>query len=624
VSCAYIHKNKTGPNKENMECQFNVAEHELTKFSGQLWCQFHLPLENEKGEKSDKAKWTNKTDTFNSTIIKNIANFYSHGNLNLPYDLSGTIFPSEFPPDYFPKQFNGAVPNIDWNNCTFYGPADFQGAKFNAEANFEGSIFKSSAFFQKATFGKRAIFNNAEFHSSADFNGTTFESDGVNAEFKNVKFYGDTAEFINPIFSGKAIFDGSLFETELKFFVRGPKESEISFSENTTFSEKTHFSFSNNTFQGSLAFKEANFHNEVTFEDLGSDTDFSNATFCDEVSFKGRSQGEATFQEAKFIGNAIFTINFTSITSFQNSKFFNNAVFRGCEFSKFANFKEAHFCKNIEKDKSKAQELSFEFTNCRIGSGSNWKHANFHGESSFQNTKFAGNNNFEHSTFYRKIDFSCTEDNRESSFFELISFFKAIFCGPVTFLNRRFTNSTNFSETTFKYPPSFHNCTLHQDTNFIGTKFENWTHSSAFLAYRTLKQFMEDRRARREEAMFYALEQKALRNLRNTSRTERFISHLYDLVSEYGQNIWRPFILWLGIQGLAFSIYWWLGVAGYSSDVSSTFIFTLRQIIVPTEILKNTPGLGTGIILLTVIHSLLSISTLFLFFQTVRRQFRMI
>lgn len=56
---------------------------------------------------------------------------------------------------------------------------------------------------------------------------------------------------------------------------------------------------------------------------------------------------------------------------------------------------------------------------------------------------------------------------------------------------------------------------------------------------------METVRARNEEAMFYALEQKSLRKRHDTPRVVKLFSLLYEITSDYGRSLLRPLVWFL-------------------------------------------------------------------------------
>ena len=75
---------------------------------------------------------------------------------------------------------------------------------------------------------------------------------------------------------------------------------------------------------------------------------------------------------------------------------------------------------------------------------------------------------------------------------------------------------------------------------------------------------MESARARREEAIFYSLEQRSLRNRKEEmAGFERFASLAYDATTRYGQSLSRP-IWWLFGLGVTFAF-------GYAWSLNPVF-----------------------------------------------------
>ena len=95
-----------------------------------------------------------------------------------------------------------------------------------------------------------------------------------------------------------------------------------------------------------------------------------------------------------------------------------------------------------------------------------------------------------------------------------MTFRGARFDKRAVFTSRRFLDSTDFRKATFAIAPEFHNCSLHQSTDFSGAQFMDRKGSEdvdAAMAYLTLKLAMARVRATDEEARFYGYEQQSLR-----------------------------------------------------------------------------------------------------------------
>ena len=73
-------------------CQFEVPEDKLIAFAGNVWCPFHLPVKDDEGRLSVKARWESGESTcfeqhLSELIEKAIA---ESSKLNL----SGVVFPT--------------------------------------------------------------------------------------------------------------------------------------------------------------------------------------------------------------------------------------------------------------------------------------------------------------------------------------------------------------------------------------------------------------------------------------------------------------------------------------------------------------------------------------------------
>jgi hypothetical protein len=217
--------------------------------------------------------------------------------------------------------------------------------------------------------------------------------------------------------------------------------------------------------------------------------------------------------------------------------------------------------------------------------------AGFMKRARFAGTDISGSTRFSDCMFIADADFSAGPgQDREARSFQDVSFHGSQFAGKVSFKNRIFTSTANFGGCAFFLAPDFHGAELHQDTRFpTMSAFQDRATEDAAAAYRTLRQAMDKNNARREEAMFYALEQKTLRSIPGAqTRWENFASYFYDKVSSYGVNFWKPL-------GLLFLIVSCFGV-GYAtwaswpiavpspvnfSRLGSGLTFSLQQVVNP-------------------------------------------
>ncbi len=255
----------------------------------------------------------------------------------------------------------------------------------------------------------------------------------------------------------------------------------------------------------------------------------------------------------------------------------------------------------------------------------------------FKEAQFSGPAWFANATFSRDARFesggdTSTPEAIRANTFHFVTFENVVFNGSASFLNRQFLDTTSFKGCVFQQAPAFHNCTLHQDTNFDGTKFLDMSSEDAVRAYRTLKLAMENVRARQEEAMFYALEQKSLRSRKDTPWSVWTASHLYHLTSNYGRTFLRPLGWLLGVTVVSFFIY---AAFGSISLWGHLVDFTIEQLVRPLSVWLPTSEkslhklfgenllVQLGIKVIATFQSIFSLSLLALFLLALRRRFKM-
>ena len=219
-----------------------------------------------------------------------------------------------------------------------------------------------------------------------------------------------------------------------------------------------------------------------------------------------------------------------------------------------------------------------------------------------------------------------------------MDFTNAAFGRDVSFENRQFLKSASFEGCIFTKAPVFHGCALHEGTTFPSReKFKDVTSTHAAKAYRTLKLAMEQVRARREEGMFYALEQYSRRCQPDTPPSEKLVSHLYGWTADYGEKFLRPLGWLAGTTLVSFSIY--TGIVyfptGALSHLRECFEFTIEQLVRPFSVwlpsggtvLKEPFGANPDLMLIlqffATLQTLVSLSLITLFILALRRRFKL-
>lgn len=422
-------------------------------------------------------------------------------------------------------------------------------------------------------------------------------------------------------------------------------------------------SFAGHTFGKGVSFDRAIFESDVLFDDVRfkGTASFYGATFRT-VSFEGadfassadfrlaKFEGEARFRKAKFNGQASFRwASFVKDVTFAKVGFGGDADFLGAKFGAEADFEEAIFDRNAQFDDS--HFLGFAQFRRAVFTGEAWfPNTLFNGTAWFIASQFSGGARFDRAKFKGNADFSGSAATASKSgairlaegpanVFFWVNFSKAEFYKRAQFTNRRFLGTTIFCCTLFTLAPEFHNCSLHQDTDFTGAMFPDRTGTGevhAARAYRTLKLAMENVRNRAEEANFYTLEQQSLRLSPDTSIWVKGVSWLYEKTANYGESFVRPLACILAAFVLFHLIYFGY-FAVLTGDALSiweiTMRFTLRQLFHPFKVFgQNFEEIGLsqsacpvplGLAVTAALHSLLNISFLALILVALRRRFKM-
>ena len=248
--------------------------------------------------------------------------------------------------------------------------------------------------------------------------------------------------------------------------------------------------------------------------------------------------------------------------------------------------------------------------------GATFSGATFSGAALFPEATFSGAALFPEATFSGAASFSTEETfvgaiARQGAVlpelgldFNYARFRDALFNGSADFTNRHFKMPTDFSGGCFAKAPAFHQCKLHQDTDFAGREFSlkfdadptiaKREAGEAARAFRTLKLSMEEVRSRQEEAMFYALEQRARRASGELKPFPWLLSWLYDKVSDYGRREGRPLLVLLAVSMLFGCSYWFwsqkmapfenLGLLTHPAAITN---FTFDQLISPFRVWRS-------------------------------------
>ena len=364
---------------------------------------------------------------------------------------------------------------------------------------------------------------------------------------------------------------------------------------------------------------------------------------------KAHFGGLAWFGEARFGGDALFReAHFDAAAWFSEAHFGGGAQFDSAHFGGYALFEEAHFGGDVSFDKA------------HFGGGARFGEAHFDGDTWFHSAHFGGDAWFnggaeDGGAAARREAISLesrpgeadatvttgtlsTSARPAGNSFRYAAFSGAEFHRLVSFANRRFTDTTRFGSATFHRAPGFHNAVLHQDTDFIDTKFLDRSGAAA-PAYRTLKLAMERLRARDEEGMFYAYEMESRRHQADTPGAVKLFSWVYQLGSDYGRSLLRPLLIFAVVTVAFYLLYTGIGVIAQRPIWQPGAIqFVIDQVVRPFAVLAGdyasarADRWGVWFVgewpflarLLATVQSLTSLGLFALFLLALRRRFRMV
>ncbi|WP_084419588.1 pentapeptide repeat-containing protein [Henriciella litoralis] len=442
-----------------------------------------------------------------------------------------------------------------FTNAAFAGSAVFSKATFSGGAWFASTTISGSAWFDASTFASRATFDSAVFAGDAFFSEAYFARD---AWFEDTKF-GDDGWFIDAFFGGEASFDRARFAGSAGF-------NKAAFRGEASF-DQTNFTW--DAWFIEAAFAQLSWFTDATF---AKDTSFSEATFLREVWFEEAAFiGDTSFEDAQFVGPAYFNGKSASVIT-------DSAIGTVTTDASTGNFDI-----NFPSQPSWVSKRSF--TNVSFAS------TLFLEEVFFDNRDFHSQTSFENSVFLRPVAFHDSKLHRGISFRS--SYLRGAMnreLEPDKKLSKALTNSWHQGLRRLHAAEQKAAVGKGNDKDEPFPKFESW--KQKFLkvrqeknvefeakadserseyygeledCYRTLKQIMEERRDRSQEARFFKLELKARRKRRDEHvlMWERIFSDVYGAISDFGTSIIRP-VIWIAGSVLTFAILYWCMGNAYS------------------------------------------------------------
>lgn len=243
----------------------------------------------------------------------------------------------------------------------------------------------------------------------------------------------------------------------------------------------------------------------------------------------------------------------------------------------------------------------------------------------FHRCEFRGAVTF-HSGRFNDLHIAASRFYASASFngahFHGTTWFEAVVFDNTAYFNKgEFFGPAYFNRVTFRKPPEFYEAKLYPDTSFYTSAFFGFSSEAEWAAYRQLRHHaIEQMKSPAEEGRFFMYEQRTRANLDLKQRGNRFagaISKMYDLTNNYGQNVFRPFLLLIATNVVFAVVYLFfctdiasgppapqiVGAIGLSlQNVFAPFLFFGRQAqFVPTAGLTIALSIAQSIVTLTLI-----------------------
>lgn len=588
-------------------------------------------------------------------------------------------------------RFEGATfsGNAGFGNATFKGYAGFGGVTFPRDAMFAGAIFLGSAGFDRATFSRNAWFNSATFSGSAGFERATFSG---NADFDNAKFSG-TARFELAQFSGTVGFRSVAFAGAAGFHGAGFRRYTIFdsaiFSADAVF-ERAVFSegagFERAKFLGNAGFERTNFFGDAGFE---------RATFLGTAGFRGAAfSGNTLFDSATFSGNARFVgANFSGDVRFDGATFSGDVGLESATISGDAGFRLAAFAGSLNCRATRFQRLA-DFLGqgaalvdldrratltlpedgktvgeiAQAGAVTprarrafvmaDFEDAIFEGDADFSNRDFLEPSSFRSAIFHGLVEFHGSALHQGQTFHGARETDVVSQPWPTERVARRvhgvataLAELSRLEKRRPSRPPAFDTWRAKAKADWLAREgkssweegVDHWLFARPMsdnaryerieAAFRSLKLAMEGVRNRVEEQRYYRLELLARRRRRDIPVWERWVSHGYEQVSDFGNALGRPFwaLLWTALLFAALYAGWG-AVLGLSSNAWDALSFSAGRVAPfgpwaddPAWLTAlDTKGSAWGFAgrLVATVQSLFAIVLAFLFALAVRRRFQ--
>jgi uncharacterized protein YjbI with pentapeptide repeats len=320
----------------------------------------------------------------------------------------------------------------------------------------------------------------------------------------------------------------------------------------------------------------------------------------------------ATFPRGVDFSRCTFSKSFHA----KNTYFGDQADFWGSTFHGPAYFSSSEFKRDAR------------FLQCKFESNADFSGTRFYSAAEFFDVEFGGAANFALHGQFPHVTSHAPEESLHRAVFV-----KSRFRSQATFNDRKFMSGPDFGLAEFDIAPEFHNCQIHQSANFDGTTFRDVESLGADRAYRTLKLALEELGSRDEQAMFFALEQRARAKKQSTPTSIRFFSDFYGTVSDYGQDFVMPLVFIL-VLTIGFTVLYGMTIPSVMVNGPRSLVglltFSIEQMIRPFAIWSTTykPELSESkmalvLRLLCTLHALGALGLATISLLALRRRFKL-
>ncbi|MCC9622666.1 pentapeptide repeat-containing protein [Thalassospira sp. MA62] len=331
------------------------------------------------------------------------------------------------------------------------------------------------------------------------------------------------------------------------------KEARVIFSsENSPYVFRNQISFKGWIFPSTSDWTAATFEQDAPFNRsiFEGYAGFSGATFKGYAGFSGATfEGYAGFSRATFEGYAAFSgMTFKERAAFNEATFYGGAVFDGTTFKMDAMFDGTTFKKNAVFNGSLFKGYTL-FSRATFKETAAFGEATFDVDVVFHGTTFSGRAWFNSSCFEKPANFS------NARFIKVASFNSAQIKQTFDLSGARFLEVPDFRQTHCEEAPLLDDVQI-ESTIIKQRSMSEKPDFTVTANYRSLKRLAIQGHDHRHEVEFFAEELRSKRLMVDTKWGWNWVlSGLFQITSDYGRSILRPFLFWLLIAGLSAVLY---------------------------------------------------------------------